>query len=128
MNKNNTNKNKNQDMKYIKKLLLVALIALTSCTSTGQDTELVERVIDGDTFVMDGGERIRLLRIDTPERKEEGFQEAKDYMIARVEGKKVTLIRKGKGYYKRTLAEVYVNGVNINDELLTNGLAKLYKK
>ena len=96
MNKNNTNKNKNQDMKYIKKLLLVALIALTSCTSTG-DTELVERVIDGDTIVMDGGERIRLLRIDTPERKEEGFQEAKDYMIARVEGKKVTLIRKGQG-------------------------------
>ena len=30
-------------------------------------TRTVERVIDGDTLVLDGGERVRLIGVDTPE-------------------------------------------------------------
>ena len=111
----------------MRKFILIILLTLSANIYAQEAIVCVERVIDGDTFVLDGGERVRLLRIDTPERKEKGFQEAKDYMIARVEGLTITIVRKGKGYYRRTLAEVYVNGVNINDELLELGLAKLYK-
>ena len=111
----------------MKNILLTVILLISTSIYAQEAIVCVERVIDGDTFVLDGGERIRLLRIDTPERKEKGFQEAKDYMIARVEGLTITIVRKGKGYYRRTLAEVYVNGVNINDELLELGLAKLYK-
>jgi endonuclease YncB( thermonuclease family) len=37
----------------------------------------VQRIIDGDTFVLSTGERVRLIGIDTPERNEYYFQEAK---------------------------------------------------
>ena len=111
------------------KNLLLALLLTVSVNVFAQEAIVcVERVIDGDTVVLDGGERVRLLRIDTPERKEKGFQEAKDWMINRVEGLTITIVRKGTGFYKRTLAELYVDGVNINDELLELGLAKKYRK
>jgi len=36
----------------------------------------VTRVIDGDTFVLTTGERVRLIGVNTPERDEQGFDEA----------------------------------------------------
>jgi endonuclease YncB( thermonuclease family) len=41
----------------------------------------VTRVIDGDTFDIDSGERVRFADINTPEMGEIGYQEAKDYVI-----------------------------------------------
>ena len=43
----------------------------------------VTKVIDGDTIEIEGGERIRFAIINTPERWEEGYKEAKDYTIER---------------------------------------------
>ena len=38
------------------------------------ETGLVERIIDGDTFVLDTGEHVRLVCINTPEKGEAYYQ------------------------------------------------------
>ena len=41
--------------------------------SRDEETRFVQRVVDGDTFVLENGERVRMLGIDTPEK----FQSSK---------------------------------------------------
>jgi endonuclease YncB( thermonuclease family) len=48
-------------------LVLVAAASASGATGTGSTTARVERVVDGDTIVLAGGARVRLLQIDTPE-------------------------------------------------------------
>lgn len=57
----------------------------------GSGEYFVRRVIDGDTFVVDGAGSVRLLGIDSPERGEPGFDEARDRMAELVGGRWVTL-------------------------------------
>lgn len=96
----------------------------------GKDYEkescFVNRVIDGDTLVCDN-ETIRLLGIDTPEKGEEYYQEAKDF-LKQVEGKEVEVLRdwENLGKYKRKLRYVFYNGRLFNIELLEQGLAKAF--
>ncbi len=108
---------------------------------------VVRRVIDGDTLDVDidlgmhiwlHDERLRLARINAPELKgaerERGVA-ARDWLNERLNGQRV-LIRtspgRGEGYdekekYGRYLAEIILDGVNINDELVRRGLAE-YRK
>jgi len=70
----------------------------------------VMRIIDGDTFEMASGEKIRLLCVDTPEENEKGFEEAKQYLSDLILNKKIRL-EKGvtdKDQYGRLLRYVYV--------------------
>ncbi|HJX31087.1 MAG TPA: thermonuclease family protein [Thermodesulfobacteriota bacterium] len=96
----------------------------------------VAKVIDGDTIVLDGGEKVRYLGINAPEiRVRYGNQwipkaqicgeEAKTYNQKLVEGKRVRLEydQKKRDDYNRILAYVWDDGVLINGELLRNGLA-----
>ncbi|HEX6984244.1 MAG TPA: thermonuclease family protein [Planctomycetaceae bacterium] len=95
-------------------------------------TYLVERVIDGDTLVLAGGDRVRLLGVDTPEtvapgRPVEPFgPEASRFTKDRVEGKSVRLgfDKERRDRYGRLLAYVYVDGVLLNEELIRAGLSK----
>ena len=47
----------------MKKLLLILMFV--PLVSFGQDFKVV-RVIDGDTFIIEGGERVRMIGIDAP--------------------------------------------------------------
>ena len=105
-------------------LLLFAVIILINIDDTEKAT--VDKVIDGDTLVADG-QYIRLADVDTPEKGEAGYQEAKNYMMNYL-GKEVKLNCRGKGHYNRHLCEVYYNGKQINQELLDKDLAELYNK
>ena len=95
-----------------------------------QDYEMekcfVGRVIDGDTLVCDN-ETIRLLGIDTPERGEEYYQEAKDFLRI-VEGKEVEILRDWDdlGKYKRKLRYIFYEGRLINVEIVEQGLATAF--
>tara|TARA_Y100000034_G_C6800983_1_gene359267 strand:+ start:277 stop:771 length:495 start_codon:yes stop_codon:yes gene_type:complete len=86
----------------------------------------VNRVIDGDTLVCDN-ETIRLLGIDTPERGEHLYQEAKEYIMI-VEEKEILILRDwdDKGKYGRDLRYIFYNDRLINVELVEKGLAKAY--
>jgi len=106
----------------------------------------VERVIDGDTIVVDlylglgvvlDDQYIRFYGIDTweirGEEKPRGLL-AKEYVIKRLEEGKVEIeIRpewgsKGKGKYGRWLGIVYVDGKDLNVELIEEGHAEVYEE
>lgn len=85
-------------------------------------------VVDGDTINVLGVGRIRLVGVDTPERGQSGYQEAKDFTTNLCLDKTVYLdIDDAKSYdkYGRTLAVVYVDEVNVNAELLQKGYAEI---
>ncbi len=74
-------------------------------------------------------EKIRLYRINTPEvRGEERAQGliSRDWLRERILNKKVKLVTKKdkKGKYGRWLADVWIDGVCVNDELVKEGLAE----
>jgi endonuclease YncB( thermonuclease family) len=45
----------------------IALLSLTPAAHAATHTGIIDHVADGDTVVLDGGETIRLVQIDTPE-------------------------------------------------------------
>jgi len=108
---------------------------------------LVKRAVDGDTLLLDNGERVRLIGIDTPEMHESSklYRDSKkanqdietikelgrqSYQFTKslVEGKRVKLEfdveRQDK--YKRLLAYVYLkDGTFVNAEIVKQGYASL---
>ncbi len=94
---------------------------------TEEDFVLVERVIDGDTFAIENTS-VRLLGINTPERGEPYYQEAKEFLENLVLNKTVRLeFGKDKtDKYDRTLAYVYINRENVNLKLIEEGFANYY--
>lgn len=86
----------------------------------------VERVIDGDTIVINGTSA-RLLGINTPERGEYLYSEAKFFLESKTMNKTIYIERYGKDRYDRDLVYVYdVSGENINIEIVKNGYANYY--
>ena len=97
----------------------------------------VVKVVDGDTidcvvdlgFHMKAEIRFRLARINTPEvrgiEKEEGVA-SKQWLIDRLNAANntVTIKTAKTGKYGRWLAEIFIDEININDELVKNELAK----
>lgn len=91
----------------------------------------VYKVFDGDTISLKGGERVRLLGIDTPEIGEPFSAEAKRFTRDLVQYQTVRLefdVRE-RDTYSRLLAFVYVETddgwVMVNAELVRAGLARL---
>jgi len=92
----------------------------------------VLRVIDGDTFELEGGEKVRLICIDTPENGEVGYEEAKQFLAGLIENKTVVLEKdvSDKDVYGRLLRYVYVNNfeeeVFVNREIVSKGFGEVW--
>lgn len=91
-------------------------------------TTSVTKVIDGDTIVVEGGERVRLLYIDTTERGENCYQESKDRLTELINGKEIIMEKSGedRDKYGRLLRYIFVNNTLVNLVLVQEGLAHLY--
>ena len=88
---------------------------------------LITRVIDGDTVVA-GNVSIRLLGINSPEKGEEGYNEAKQFLNLIVLNKTIQL-KSGKDKYDkygRKLSYLFLRNENINKELIDEGYANFY--
>ena len=88
----------------------------------------ITRVIDGDTLIIDQ-RRIRLSLVNSPERGEPGYQEAKDFAstVCPV-GSNAEFIEDSwqpTDKYGRSLGLVYCNDMFLNELLLTNGHANI---
>jgi len=88
---------------------------------------IIERVIDGDTVVIEN-ESIRLLGINSPEKNEVYYQEAKDYLELMVLNRTVKLIKtqEDRDRYNRKLRYLILGTTNINLELVKKGYANFY--
>jgi micrococcal nuclease len=120
--------------------------------SKNEETRFVQRVVDGDTFVLENGERVRMLGIDTPEK----FQSAKldrdaersgedkktiqklgelasEYTKKLIDKKKVILVPEpnyeDKDRYGRLLRYVYLDdGTFVNKKIVEDGYANAYRQ
>lgn len=109
-------------MKYLP--FLLCLIALPA-----HATDVV-RVIDGDTIVIAGGERIRLGGIDTPELRGKCpyekllARDARRRLEQLLDGS-VDLRNSRRGKYRR-VADAFKDGANVANVLIKEGLGRLY--
>ncbi|MDR1883735.1 MAG: thermonuclease family protein [Prevotella sp.] len=111
------------------KLFILSILLLST-----QETLIKGKVIkvtDGDTITIlteDNKQvKIRFDGIDCPERNQDFGTKATNFTKDLCAGKNVTVKVKGTDYYRRTLGVVYVGSVNINESLLKQGLAWVYK-
>jgi endonuclease YncB( thermonuclease family) len=91
----------------------------------------VVSISDGDTIrVLHNGKEkeIRLYGIDTPEIGQAFGQKAKDLTSALVAGRKIEVQQKDIDSYGRTVALVFVDGNNLNELIVKNGSAWVYKQ
>ncbi len=91
----------------------------------------VTRIIDGDTFELSTGEKVRLICVNTPEQDEDGYQEAKDFLRTRIANKTVLIEKDVSEHdkFRRLLRYVYLNESGeihfINRELVQRGFAEV---
>lgn len=118
-------------------LKFILLFVLISTFFLAQEWRICTRVVDGDTIILDGNERVRLIGVDTPETKHPNKpvqyfgKEAYEFTKRMVEGKKVRLEydwqRKDK--YGRTLAYVFLeDGTFLNAEIIKQGYGFAYTR
>ncbi len=88
----------------------------------------VARVIDGDTFEIESGGVVRILGINTPEKKQFLYENATDFIRRLIEGKNVTLEKDvvETDKYGRHLRYVFVGGAFVEEEILKRGLANAF--
>ena len=88
----------------------------------------ITRVIDGDTLIIDQT-TVRLSLVNSPERDERGYQEAKDFALTvcpiGVNAEFVEDTWQPKDKYGRSVGLVYCNDMMLNELLLTNGHAEI---
>ena len=115
----------------------VAAAALLVLAPAPAAAQLVERVVDGDTIIVRGAGRVRLIGVDTPEsvhprRPVEFFgKEASAFTERLVEGKRVRLEygRERTDRYGRTLAYVHLpDGTFVNAEIIRRGYGHAYTR
>ncbi len=120
-------------------LVVVALRLLDQSTDTapseqaGEGPYRVQRVIDGDTLLLEDRTRVRLIGVNTPEMKtDDGVPqpwavEATEFTESFVKGKRVHLQfdRERLDQFERTLAYVRVGDLMLNEELVRAGLARV---
>lgn len=104
-------------------------LASTSETAEPQsDTYTVTYIVDGDTFEVESGERVRPIGIDSPERGQPYFAEARAKMTELVLNKEVRLEKDISEIdrWGRLLRYVYVGDLFVNLEMVRLGYANSY--
>jgi micrococcal nuclease len=112
-------------------ILLLLMACNTRDSRDGRGT--VVKIADGDTFTMltSGNQqvKVRLYGIDCPERAQDFGTVARRKLSELIFGQMVRTEKKDVDRYGRTIAIVYNSkGINVNEELLREGLAWHYKE
>jgi len=80
----------------------------------------VTRIIDGDTFKVQGGKAIRLANVRAPELGTTGGAKARNELNERIGGKTISYNTVGKSY-GRDVANVKVAGKSVNQTMRNKG-------
>ena len=111
-------------------LALILCLLVSYMLYLNRDTK-VHRVIDGDTFITNKGDIIRMIGIDAPELLTLEGIESKMYLYNLIKGKTIILEKdnysRDKDKYGRLLRYVYLDGEDINLLMLKKGYASHYK-
>lgn len=103
---------------------MALIIAIWVLNHVDEQTARVTRVIDGDTLVLQDGQRVRLLQINAPEEGECGYEQAASELTRLVLNKTVKLesdsVFGNRDKYERLLRYVHIGDTNVNVELQQN--------
>lgn len=109
--------------------MILLSLALAICPESGPRASCV---VDGDTLWL-GTEKVRLAGIDTPETDQAkcpseraAGERAKRRLHQLVNSGPLSITRTGKDRYGRTLATLYVNGVDVGSVMIAEGHAREY--
>ena len=109
-------------------LLLIPTYSYSADSFTGQ----VVGISDGDTITVQNSNnervKIRLAGIDCPESFQVHGEKAKQFISSLVSDKRVRIEPETVDQYGRTVGVVLVNGKNINEQMVTNGHAWVFRK
>jgi len=112
------------------RLLIFAMFAFLLSVRPTEEANVLFAIVDGDTVLL-SGERIRIANVDAPEvRLAQCESEARLGRLATdrlrgllIEGTAVVR-REGEDRFGRTLARISVNGRDVGDLLVNEGLAR----
>jgi micrococcal nuclease len=125
-------------MKYAKKrylipVFIILLILIRFVADIGPERDIsgrfrVTRIIDGDTMEFVGGDRLRLLAIDCPEKGQPLYDSARIILESITLGKIVNIEfgKRRRDGYGRILGYVRLDTLLLNEKLLRMGLAHIY--
>ncbi len=114
--------------RFISKVTLLLIILFFISPVHSQD-QSIDQIIDGDTFLLENGEIVRMLGIDAPERGQPGYDISRWFLYYVTEGENIRLERDeketDKDDYGRLLRYVFLekNQKMINELMLYLGLA-----
>jgi micrococcal nuclease len=116
-------------IRFVHAALLAAIVLIPASASAMLSGDyFVREVIDGDTIVLDNGEKVRYVGLDTPEADEPLYIDAKARNAVLVQGRHVSVLVCGaepRDKYGRVLAWVTSGGVPVNETLVKEGLARI---
>ena len=113
-------------------ICLIAVLFLPKAVLSQTSEEVViTSCYDGETCTSSTGQKVRLACIDTPELRGKSAdtvraKEARDNLRELVVGQKVTIRRITTDRYGRTVAELFLNGSNVQQQLVASGHAMIY--
>ena len=93
----------------------------------------IKSCYDGDTCTTINGEKIRLACIDTPELKGKkadpiAAKEARDFLNNLVSNNKVSVRRITNDRFGRTVGELFMNGINVQEVIVQKGYGKIHER
>ena len=110
--------------------LAVLLFPRAAVCQISEEVDIIS-CYDGDTCTSSTGEKIRLACIDTPELR--GIRAdpipakaAREHLRELMFGNKVTIRRITTDRYGRTVAELFVDGSNVQQQLVASGHTSIY--
>ena len=114
-------------------LLIFLVISFSSEAYSALPTTIIKSCYDGDTCTTIDGEKIRLACIDTPELKGKkadpiAAREARDFLNNLVINEEVSIKRITKDRYGRTVGELFMNGINVQELIVKKEYGKIYEK
>ena len=107
------------------------LIICIVCPSVFALSGKVVSIHDGDTITVLQDKqqvKVRLFGIDAPELKQPHGKKSKQFLSNLIAGKNVEVDENGKDRYKRTIGTIYLDGADINAQMVENGYAWAYRK
>lgn len=113
-------------------VLFVLVLAFSGIATAAALTGKVVAIADGDTLTLLTPERqqvkVRLAEIDTPERAQPYGTRARQALSDLAFGKQATIQSHEKDRYGRVVGRVFVNGLDVNRELVSLGAAWVYRR
>lgn len=111
---------------------IAGCLALAVSFSAWADfTGKVVNVTDGDsiTVLRDRQQvKVRLVDIDAPEKGQPFGNRSKRALEALVKGQEVLVVERGQDKYHRTLGRIYRGDVDVNAELVREGMVWVYRQ